>query len=91
MGRRQVIQFYAQLDHTYPAADLEKVWLQPVTRRVRSSYGGARVASSLQTHDLHLRFRGGATLKLTRAKLNGWQTTPEGLLAVLEQLYPGVF
>ncbi len=75
---------------TYPAADLEKVWLQPIKRRVRSSYGGARVVSSLQMHDLHLGFQGGEPLVLTRAKLNGWQTTPEELLAVLKELYPQV-
>lgn len=89
---QEVIQmeYGRRKEKTFPASQLEKFWLKPVSRRVRSSYGGARVATSLQAYELHLQIRGEPDIALTRAKLNGWQTTPEDLLENLESLYPQV-
>ena len=82
------LQYGNRGEKSYRVEDLRKVWLQPINRRARSSYGGAWVTSSLQAHDLHLKFQGEPEIVLTRAKLSGWQTTPEVLLDNLATLYP---
>jgi hypothetical protein len=73
---------------TFPSTALQKVWLQPVRRRVRSSYGGARVASGVTMHELHLKFRGEEEIVLSRSNLSLFKISPEALLENLENLYP---
>ncbi len=85
-----IIYYGNHRETTFPSAALNKVWLQPVRRRVRSSYGGARVTSGVTMHELHLKFGGQEEIILSRANLNLLKISPEALLEDLETLYPNL-
>lgn len=57
-------------------------------RNVKSSYVGAKVQGIIQEHEVHMKFRGEEDLVFSRADLHSMNATPEGVLEILEILYP---
>jgi hypothetical protein len=75
---------------TFPIESLERVWLQPVRRQVRSRYGGASVRGTTTLHEFRLKFKDREEMTLKRSRISLFGYTPEALLETFEHLYPNI-
>ena len=72
---------------TYKSNRLQKVWLHPVSVRMRSSYGDAVVTGETTTYEVHLKFTDEEDIIFNHSQIRMFGLYPEEFVEVFHILY----
>jgi len=72
---------------SYPASRLQRVWLQPVSVNMRSSFDGAVVRGRTTTYEVHIKFKEQEDIIFNNTEIRFLTVSPEKFVEIFHTLY----